>query len=146
MYLYRNACFIWDSSVLLVALKEFIKITANATRLFVTLKIGSSSANNLIVPNKLVTFAEDDQYVSSLAGEPNSPWNVLAPRRFIQSSFVFLLTLVAAGKGFIKVISPATWGLYGGYPVDDGTGSDTESYCISMYHQLHCLVRLIDIP
>jgi hypothetical protein len=44
------------------------------------------------------------------------------------------------------VESPASWDLHGGYPVDDDTGSGTEIYCISMYHQLHCLVRLINVP
>ena len=57
-------------------------------------------------------------------------------------SCLLLLTLVIAGKGFIRVESPTAWDLRGGYPVND-TGSETEEYCISMFHQLHCLVRLL---
>jgi hypothetical protein len=55
----------------------------------VALSILSSFGNNLIVPNTLVTFLQDDHYVSSLAGEPNSPWNDLAPCRLVILSVYF---------------------------------------------------------
>lgn len=46
--------------------------------------------------------------------------------------------------GFIIVDEPSKYGLYGGYPVGNTSESkkpeNSEIYCISMFHQLHCLV------
>lgn len=84
----RNACVIWDSLVVLVDFEKLVEITANATRLLVKSNILPSSANNSIVPNTLVTFAQDFRFVTSLAGEPNSPWNDIDPRRLV-SPFIY---------------------------------------------------------
>ena len=48
-------------------------------------------------------------------------------------------SLVPYGSGFVRVDDPQQFGLSGGYPLESSTSGTTESYCVSVFHQLHCL-------
>lgn len=101
--------------------------------------------NNATVPTRAVTFNLQDQYIKDLPGTPNSLWDMLIPREsniilYSRCSIWMLSSL--AGRGFIIVKDPRSLGLSGGLPVPDGelSSSGSEGYCISVFHQLHCLV------
>ena len=57
--------------------------------------------------------------------------------------------------GFVEVVRPARYGLSGGYPLNNSIITDeaghrtpsqpaptSEAYCLSVMHQLHCLIML----
>lgn len=48
-------------------------------------------------------------------------------------------SLFPYGSGFVRVDNPQQFGLSGGYPLESSTSETTESYCVSVFHQLHCL-------
>ncbi|KAL7956596.1 hypothetical protein V8C34DRAFT_288384 [Trichoderma compactum] len=77
------------------------------------------------IPTHLVTFRENKAFMDAVPGDLNQPWETIVPN----------------GRGFIKVTEPATWNLTGGFPLE-GVTPYSEQYCISMFHQLHCLATL----
>lgn len=61
--------------------------------------------------------------------------------------------------GFVQVSHPAQFGLRGGYPlrgsvvldergkrVERQPGEEAEAYCLSVMHQIHCLVSFFTLP
>lgn len=61
--------------------------------------------------------------------------------------------------GFVQVSHPAQFGLRGGYPlrgsvvldemgkrVERQPGEEAEAYCLSVMHQIHCLVSFLTSP
>lgn len=61
--------------------------------------------------------------------------------------------------GFVQVSHPAQFGLRGGYPlrgsvvldergkrVERQPGEEAEAYCLSVMHQIHCLVSFLTLP
>ena len=48
-------------------------------------------------------------------------------------------SLFPYGSGFVRVDDPQQFGLSGGYPLESSTSETTESFCVSVFHQLHCL-------
>lgn len=102
------------------------------------------------VPTIAVTFNPQDQYARSLPGTQNSVWDKLIPRKpkiytHLCSSWRLNALLILAGRGFITVKDPTSWGLSGGIPVPDELSPRSESYCISAFHQLHCLVSTLSL-
>jgi Mycotoxin biosynthesis protein UstYa len=43
----------------------------------------------------------------------------------------------------VVVPDPAMWNLSGGIPFPNSPEAGAESYCVSMFHQLHCIVSLV---
>ncbi|KAL6802685.1 hypothetical protein GGI42DRAFT_353798 [Trichoderma sp. SZMC 28013] len=63
--------------------------------------------------------------MDAIPGDPDQPWE----------------TIIPDGRGFIKITEPAKWNLTGGFPLE-GVTPYSEQYCISMFHQLHCVATL----
>ncbi|PMD61033.1 uncharacterized protein K444DRAFT_385420 [Hyaloscypha bicolor E] len=85
------------------------------------------------IPITDVTFQKDDSFEQSLPrpyrGEidrDDSPWSKIMP----------------IGGGYVVVPDPAMWNLSGGIPFPNSPEAGAESYCVSMFHQLHCISAL----
>jgi hypothetical protein len=90
-------------------------------------------------------FNQDERFVNSMPHDKASPWRSLYPRtccslRSLRSQTVKNAHHVIAGKGFVEISDPRRWNVSGGYPLTNGTTHNSEAYCISMFHQLHCIV------
>jgi hypothetical protein len=85
-----------------------------------------------------IIFKPDDRFQSSNPDQNHEdPWQSLLPRKLsrplFQTSKRLTLTFVA-GRGFIEIPN---------YQIskDDESATASSYYAISMFHQLHCLVR-----
>jgi hypothetical protein len=80
----------------------------------------------LIVPLETVAFEEIPGLYGPPSPETNSYWDSLVP----------------PGKGFVQIPNPEDYDLKPGIMTQTGV----ERYSVAMYHELHCLVRILEPP
>ncbi|KXT06196.1 hypothetical protein AC578_1434 [Pseudocercospora eumusae] len=87
-------------------------------------------------------FNEDPKFIN---GSWEAEFAKLLPRKHpsrIPShpilSDLYNILIHKGEHGFIRVPNPSQYGLHGGYPLDH----NAESYSISMFHQIHCVLAL----
>ena len=68
-------------------------------------------------------FAPNETFYKALGASKEEAWANLIPY----------------GEGFVQVDDPQQFGLSGGYPLESTTSETSESYGVSVFHQLHCL-------
>jgi hypothetical protein len=69
------------------------------------------------------TFAPNESFYEVFGADQEAAWGSLIP----------------TGGGFVRVDDPERYGLSGGFPLDSSSHGKSESYCVSAFHQLHCL-------
>ena len=77
-----------------------------------------------LLSTEIMLFTPNESFYSVLDSDHQRAWDSLIPY----------------GSGFVRIDNPQHYGLSGGYPLESTTpGVRSESYCVSAFHQLHCL-------
>ena len=91
--------------------------------MYLCLQTDTNSPNSLLVAMKTVVFSE----IPELMEPPNT-----GNQKYWDS-------MVPIGHGFVNISNPEKYHLLPGIP----TSSGVDRYSVAMFHQLHCLVRLL---